>query len=353
MVNNLTILRNLTQLYWPSEDVNTIGNFDNQSGYALKSTANVSFEICGATFASSEIVLEAGWHYLPVLSECPVNAMDLFGAHLADIVIVTDLIGSQVFWPAMGVYSLEYLQPGKAYKIKLANPITLTFPVCDGKATYPAFDQVNNLNTPWGNLEISPNAQTVAFTTNAQTEMLKGDMIGAFDQNNKLCGFIEITGNSAPQAMMLIGDDATTTEKDGFAEGENISFRLFRASTGEEFALEVIYDINFDNATGNYLSSSLSAINAVTMGVTGINNPGTSGISIYPNPATDFVVINIATENFAGATITVNDTKGRTVIERMISSSDSKLDISNLESGVYIISIKSDSLNQISKLIVR
>jgi hypothetical protein len=268
-------------------------------------------------------------------------------------VIVTDLIGSQVFWPAMGVYSLEYLQPGKAYKIKILNPFTLTFPACDGKANYPAFDQMNNLSTPWGNLEISPNAQTVAFTTNATSEMMKGDMIGAFDQNNKLCGFIEITGNSAPLAMMLIGDDATSTEKDGFTEGENISFRLFRASTGEEFALEVVYDINFDNSTGNYLSSSLSAINAVTMSVTGINNIGTSGISIYPNPASDFVVINIATEGFAGATITVNDTKGRTVIERMISSSNSKLDISNLESGIYIISIKSDSLNEISKLIVR
>jgi hypothetical protein len=89
------------------------------------------------------------------------------------------------------------------------------------------------------------------------------------------------------------------------------------------------------------------------MSITGINNIGTSGISIYPNPATDFVVINVATENFAGATVTVNDTKGRTAIEKMISSSNSKLDISNLESGVYIISIKSDSINEISKLIVR
>jgi hypothetical protein len=89
------------------------------------------------------------------------------------------------------------------------------------------------------------------------------------------------------------------------------------------------------------------------MSITGINNIGTSVISIYPNPATDFVVINIATENFAGAMITITDTKGRTVIEKMISSSNSKLDISNLGSGVYIISIKSDSINEISKLIVR
>ena len=353
MVNNLTILRNLTQLYWPTEGINTIGNFDNQSGYAIKTTGNVSFEICGSAFASSEVALEAGWHYLPVLSECPVNTMDLFGAHLADIVIVTDLIGTQVFWPAMEVYSLEYLQPGKAYKIKVLNPFTLIFPACNGKANYPAFDQLNSISTPWGNLEITPNAQTVAITTNAQAEMLKGDMVGAFDQNNKLCGFIEVPANGQPTAMILIGDDATTTIKDGFAEGENISYRIFRANTGEEFSLEVVYDAGFDNATGNYFTSSLSAINAVTMSVTGINNIGTSGISIYPNPATDFVVINIATENFAGATVTVNDTKGRTVIEKMIGSSNSKLDISNLGTGVYVISIKSDSINEISKLIVR
>jgi hypothetical protein len=212
---------------------------------------------------------------------------------------------------------------------------------------------MNNINTPWGNLEITPNAQTVAFTINAMAEILKGDMIGAFDQNDKLCGFARISDNSQATAIILIGDDATTTEKDGFAEGENISIRLYRANTSEEFALEVVYDINFDNSTGNYLSSSLSAINAVAMSVTGINNPGASGISIYPNPATDFVVINIATENFAGATVTVNDTEGRTVIEKMVGSSNSKLDISKLQPGVYIITIKSDSMNEISKLIVR
>ena len=353
ILDELVIMRNLTSVYWPGENLNTIGNFNNQSGYALKVSSNVNFNICGAGYSTKEVSLTPGWSYLPVLSECSANAMDLFGSHLNDIVIIQDLIGTKVFWPAMNVYSLETLEPGKAYKTKVVNPFTITFPACGTKSSSTSISTKNSLSTPWGEIAMTPSAQTIAFTTNALAEMVQGDVIGAFDQNNTLFGYVEIIGNNVVNTITIFGDDATTIEKDGFAEGESISLRLYRTNTGEEFVLEVVYDTNFDNSTGNYLSSSLSALNAVTMGVTGINNPGASGISIYPNPATDFVIINIATGNFAGATVIVNDTKGRTVIEKMIGSSNSKLDISNLRSGVYVINIKSYSINKISKLIVR
>lgn len=130
VVNNLTILNNLTSMYWPAQGVNTIGNWNALMGYVVKFTTQTEFAIAGISYGQTTITLPAGWSYLPVPSNCPVGVMDIFGDHLADVMIIQELIGTGIFWPAFVVYTLETLEPGKAYKIKLASEITVTFPEC-------------------------------------------------------------------------------------------------------------------------------------------------------------------------------------------------------------------------------
>lgn len=353
VVDNLVIIRNLTSVYWPEEQINTIGNFDNNSGYVLKMNENTGFEICGSSFAASEVTLEAGWHYLPVLSECSADAMELFGAHLSDIVIIQDLIGVQVFWPAMGVYTLETLEPGRAYKIKVINPFTITFPDCAARNQGSGMGQVNSLSTPWGKLDMTQSSQVVAFNENAVSELQNGDFIGAFDQNSSLCGFMQIQSTGAVQVITLFADDITTIAKDGFSEGENISFRLYRAETGEEFAMDVVFDLSFDNATGSYYSNSLSGITNLSLSITGINSINAEGITLFPNPADDYVVITLSGNEVNEGSVSVTDTKGASVLEGRISYARTTLDISQLQPGIYVIRINTNSRNEISKLIVR
>jgi len=354
MVNNLTIIRNLSQVYWPEENLNTMIDFNNNSGYALKVTEETPMEICGADFVSGELVLEnAGWYYLPVASECDVDAMELFGDVIDDIIIVQDLIGSQVFWPVMNVYSLETLLPGKAYKIKIANPVTLNFPECEGKVDPTTYNQVNSMETPWGQINMTPAAQVVAFPAEAITELKAGDVIGAFDQHNKLCGYMEIGNTKENAAMMLVGDDVTSIAKDGFTEGETITFRMIRPHTGEEFLLNVEWDYNFGNSSGTYYAESLSGVKSTTLGVTGIGNAAAGEVEMYPNPATDQVVISINTEDFSSALVTIIDTKGNVVMESRMEQAQATLNISNLESGIYFVKIDAEQFNKISKLIIK
>ncbi len=127
----LIILKNLTSVYWPDAGVNTIGDWDNGSGYAVKVSEDFDLEVSGTEFAPASLTLSPGWHYLPVLSSCPVSADELFSAHASNIVIVQELIGTKVWWPQMGVHTLQTLEPGKAYKIKVSQSVTLDFPGCD------------------------------------------------------------------------------------------------------------------------------------------------------------------------------------------------------------------------------
>lgn len=354
MVDQLIIMRNLSQVYWPEENINTMIDWNSNSGYALKVTDDVNLEICGSDFASGELALEnAGWYYLPVASECDVDAMELFGDYLDDIVIVQDLIGSQVFWPEMGVYSLETLVPGKAYKIKINNPITLTFPACGDKSVSTSYSQGNQLETVWGPLAMSPAAQVVSFPADALAQLSAGDVIGAFDQNNQLCGYMEIGKDGGNRAMMIYGDDATTIAKDGFADGEMITFRALKTQTGEEFLMDVEWDYNLENASGTFYSESLSGVKSVTLGTTGIGNVAAGQVEVYPNPATDNVVISINAETFNHAVITILDTKGNVVMNTRMEDAQTTLNISNLDAGVYFVKIDADRFNKITKLIIK
>jgi len=352
VVDDMIILRNLTQVYWPEETVNTIGDWDNGAGYALKMYADAQFEICGPDFSTNVVDLETGWFYMPALSQCPANTMDLFGDNLEDIVIVQELIGTKIFWPSQGVYTLETLEPGNAYKIKVINPFTVTFPECDSRATTPAFSQVNSIQTIWGDVNMTPSTEAVAFMASATVDFIEGDVVGVFGQNNQLYGYMAVTGTGIAQAITLFGDDVTTIEQDGFTEGETVSYKLYRAETGETYDLNVEYDNATENVSGNYYTGSFAAIRGITMGITGIGTVNGGNIEMYPNPATDMVYISLKNVENTDATVVVYDTEGRQVINQVFNG-QSELNVSSLEAGIYFVKINTNTISEIRKLVIK
>ncbi len=349
IVNNLTILSNLTSMYWPSQGTNSIGNWDNNSGYTAKMTTNVDFSMAGTTYANSTITLPAGWSYLPVLSQCPVSVAGLFANNLSDVVIIQELIGTGIFWPTFGVYTLETLTPGKAYKIKLNNQITVTFPECSMKSSTDVSPQINKTATAWGTLNMTPVSQLAVFLPGALTTIAEGDIIGAFDQNGKIFGYIQTSASDQNQTITLFGDDVTSMEKDGFIDDEPIIYKLLRTATGEVFDLEVEYSPVLENASGNFIGGSFAAISTVKAGATAIGDPATSNVRIYPNPAND--IINIA--GISGRTeIRIFNVFGEEVFVDEIST-DATIQVGSLAKGTYIIRFSTESGSTHNKLIIK
>jgi hypothetical protein len=352
IVDDIIIMRNLTQVWWPVEAINTIGDFDNAAGYAIKLSADKQFEICGPDFTGTELMLEPGWFYMPTLSQCSANAMDLFGNNLDDIIIVQDLVGTGVFWPEQGIYTLETLEPGHVYKIKAANAFSVTFPECDSKATTPEFSQVNTINTIWGDVNMTPSTEVVAFMASATVDFIEGDVIGVFGQNSQVYGYMEVTGAGIAQAITLFGDDVTSMDQDGFTEGETVSYILYRGATGETFDLNVEYDNTMDNVSGNYYTGSFAAIRSITMGITGIGTANGGSIDMYPNPATDMVYISLNNVENTDATVVVYNTEGRQVINQVFNG-QFEMNVSSLEAGIYFVKINANTLSEIRKLVIK
>jgi hypothetical protein len=349
--NNLTILSNLTSVYWPAQGVNTIGNWNSNSGYVAKVTANVDFMVGGADYVSGTFTIPAGWSYLPALSECPADVMDLFGGNLADVVIINELIGTGIFWPAYGINTIGNFQPGKAYAIKLVNPVTVTFPACDQKASTQLSTGINKISTIWGELDYSPEKQVTAFLKSALANLQTGDLLGAFNADGLLCGYLEVATVDHNLAITLFGNDQLSSNTNSLSNGEPVFFKLYRSQSGERFDMEVVYDPSMENSTGNYHTGTIAAITVLNLKSTGIDDMNTTYFSLVPNPATDVVTITTANGISQNVEILIYDMHGKMLIEDGFQQKTS-MSIANLKPGVYMVVLRTALHTEVKKLLV-
>ena len=87
-------------------------------------------------------------------------------------------------------------------------------------------------------------------------------------------------------------------------------------------------------------------------GVLGVNKAQLLNFSMYPNPSSGHVNLQLPSSNNR-AHVKVYDYLGKTLIQKSINSQNTSLDISNLSAGIYFVRIQSDSKVGTKKLIVR
>ncbi len=139
---------------------------------------------------------------------------------------------------------------------------------------------------------------------------------------------------------------------DNALEGVNVSFNSTNQLTDSEGSTtftDVIpgdglsYTLTKDGY--NDITSSLNLTNSnVSLNITmtssvGIESLSDLGISIYPNPASNFV--NIVSDNLGSLNVSFTDISGKTVLQTLVENRKTVLDISDISSGIYIINIKS------------
>lgn len=85
----------------------------------------------------------------------------------------------------------------------------------------------------------------------------------------------------------------------------------------------------------------------------GIENLSMNTVSVYPNPATDVVNFNI--DGLENGTVVINSVTGQEVVNTTISNGSKTVDVSALNNGVYIYSIRNNAGETIKtqKLVIR
>jgi uncharacterized protein (TIGR02145 family) len=123
--DQLIILRDFDGNFYQPSTKETLINWDFKKGYFIKMASAESLEIEGLYTLSKQLNLQAGWNLIPVLSEMVVSIEEYFFDHLDKVEIVTEVAGLNVYWPAMEVFTLQQVIPGKAYLMKTTAPFAL------------------------------------------------------------------------------------------------------------------------------------------------------------------------------------------------------------------------------------
>ena len=105
----------------------------------------------------------------------------------------------------------------------------------------------------------------------------------------------------------------------------------------------------FDGSTCT-TSKSLVVTVSTCAGIDNISN--NSNISIYPNPSTGLVTISLPSINEA-TTLYVTDMIGKEVFKSSVKDVNINLDLSNLQKGLYMVTISNGQSKHIQKLIIQ
>jgi hypothetical protein len=148
---------------------------------------------------------------------------------------------------------------------------------------------------------------------------------------------------SFKHVMMKMVPDASGTSLNlvaGTPVNGQINASLAGTNIEESTDLEVI--LFLQNNTTKEVVQSFKATDALSLDDTTI-----SKIKLYPNPATN--IIRFSNEDMA--TILITDVTGKVVLQSNNVDKNSIINISNLNSGIYFVNIKNETINETIKFV--
>ncbi len=131
ILDDVIILQDMDGVFYPEMGINTIGQWDFQQGYKIKTTSEVQLDIPGWHHQQTNLTLQSGWNLIPVMTACPQNPNLLFSNLPQAGLLVKEVAGTGIYWPEMGINTLGQLAPGKSYFVRITNSATITFINCE------------------------------------------------------------------------------------------------------------------------------------------------------------------------------------------------------------------------------
>jgi hypothetical protein len=351
--NALIIAQNFDGIYWPEENTNTLGNWNNFTGYAVKTNRDAQIFIAGDLPEDPVLPLGQGWSLLPVMNNCVHDVAELFNIITNKVVIIKEVAGSQVYWPGQGINNLVSLMPGKAYFILMNEDASLSFPGCGNDPEFLPVGMTDVNGRSGSETEIPDKSgdlpaikktiftHTIAIPSFLSGQLLPGDVIGAYDDSGQCFG--KVVWNNESTALSMFGNDGTSPAKDGFDEHEPFGLRLYRPATAETFVLDVAYDPTLPNNLGLFAANGLSAISGIRFLNTGMADTAAElQLYMFPNPAQHEFVISVVNRSFDEGMVRIFSAAGTLVMEAGINRNPSTVVVDALKPGVYTVQINID-----------
>jgi hypothetical protein len=363
VLNDLIIVADNTGVYWPGENINTLGDWSETTGYRIKMANSATLDLSGfIRYPMAELIIPAGWSYLPVNSACAVSIVDQFGT-LPQIAMIKEIAGTGLYFPEYGVNTLENLMPGKAYQVlnSSPDPVSIKYPFCEAPlGMFEYKDKTTEIIHPWNYIHRTPVSHVFGFDQKAFAHLAPGDVIGVFTGDNVCAGIMQVSAMDGMNVLTAFATDPVLQGKTGFEQGEPVHFKLYTIANNETVDIQVAFAQNSVNQN-IFSANGISIIDHIAFAPTGLTERQMAGanvsVDVYPNPTSGSINVGISTDlDFIGSVMIMN------AAGQIISSKDIEQPSGNFvetfhltgnPKGVYYLRIVSDQIMKAEKIILK
>ncbi|MBN1347886.1 T9SS type A sorting domain-containing protein [candidate division KSB1 bacterium] len=375
IVDKIVLVKNNSgETYIPAYGINTIGDIDFLEGYQAYLSAAASLNVDGQPVAANApIDLAAGWSMISYLPDHPIAAETALASIASQLKIAKNNAG-EAYIPAYGINQIGQMQPGQGYQVYLNGAGTLTYPA-SGSLSLASSESTETHrkmqprhyrragNTGENATVVLPKDIEPRYSDGAFLE--EGDEIGIFNSSGICCGAIVWQCENA--AITIWGDDSQTENPDGFRNGEQFSFRVWRKHLNREYPVTIEFH---NNHPCGYQSNGFSVLSHFIVDlrrdVSRIDAAGIPSdfrlLQNYPNPFNPETTIEYHLPQSTQVVISIYDIQGHEV-RRLINETrdagyhtiswDARDDADvRVASGIYFYRITAGDFSEVKKCLL-
>ncbi|MBE0636995.1 MAG: T9SS type A sorting domain-containing protein, partial [Bacteroidales bacterium] len=351
--NKVTIMLGQNGIYWPGQNINTLGSWNVFNGYKIKMNQPGCIDITGEMPADKTVSLPSGASFVPMLCDQPIPADEIFDQPGNGLLFAFDLQNQLLYWPQGGIYTLQTLEPGIGYLVNMIQPGQVTFNCAKNSVSgYVKAQPKVYPDAPWS-YDMTGSAHLISISSAALGELSKGDYVGVFTDDGVCAGFTQYNEEKGNILLVAYGDDFTTESLDGLTDNETMSFRTYHTASKVEEPTEVTFSDLMTDA-GQFTEMGRSMIVKMSAGSTSIVEGKLSSISLHPNPSDGLINLTIPAMNEV-LSIEVTNSSGQLVHSETIESKavSHQLDLTGVNPGVYFVRITGNGQTVVKKVVIQ
>lgn len=187
------------------------------------------------------------------------------------------------------------------------------------------------------------------------TQPLTGQLNATYDGFGtlKLADGLTLTNVSRYRISDISTITVTGTFFDGIYELERDQFEYYDLTNSNLPAFVYTTVILRMQGSANPLSEFNLALSEVDpTNIVNVHEVSTADFSIYPNPASDVVKVNLKNET-NNASVAIIDAAGRVVLTQELTAQFNSIDVARLEQGIYMVRVTNGGSVSTAKVVVR
>ena len=191
-----------------------------------------------------------------------------------------------------------------------------------------------------------------AMVEHEENDLMPGDFVGVFfdhDGEHILAGMSHWDGNNTE--FIAFGDHFLTPAKDGFTEGDQLHWRIYRPSADKEYEAIPVYDESMPDWDGEFSANGSSGLNALMLQALNTEERQSGDLlQVFPNPVSE--VINLAGIE-PESEIFIYGTDGKLWHTETAGNTRISIQAATLPSGIYQVIVLNKGQSLSKTIVVR